>query len=55
MKLVIEFENTTENTSEVLVNQQTEQPITIDTTIESVLEAQQFVNSTLTEKMKQQK
>ena len=51
----IEFENTETNTTETFVNKTTTEPISLDTTISTVLEAQQIVNTQLTDKIKQSK
>ena len=51
----IEFENTQTQTTEVFTEQTTSNPITLDTTIDSVLDAQKIVNAQLTEKIKSQK
>lgn len=51
----IEFQNKETNTTETFINKTTNEPITIDSTISTVLEAQQIVNTQLTEKIKQLK
>ena len=51
----IEFENTETNTTETFVNKTTTEPFSLDTTISTVLEAQQIVNTQLTDKIKQSK
>ena len=53
--LQIEFENTVEQTKETFVRKEKSEQVTIDDTIENVLEAQNIVNTQLTEKMKQKK
>ena len=51
----IEFQNKETNTTETFIDKTTNEPITIDSTISTVLEAQQIVNTQLTEKIKQSK